>query len=51
MSRVQLALNVDDRLDRGVNPAAGSGVGGCGTDADTFTQADQTASAGACCPV
>jgi hypothetical protein len=26
-------------------------VGCCGTDADTLTQADQTASAGACCPV
>jgi catechol 2,3-dioxygenase-like lactoylglutathione lyase family enzyme len=43
-------LDGKTRLDRDVDPGAGSSVGCCGTDADTLTQANQTASAGACCP-
>ena len=44
-------LDGKTRLDRDVDAGAGSGVGGCGTDPDTLTQAEQTASAGVCCTV
>jgi catechol 2,3-dioxygenase-like lactoylglutathione lyase family enzyme len=44
-------LDGKTRLNRDIDPAAGSSGGCCGTDPDTLTQAEQTASAGACCPV
>ena len=44
-------LDGKTRLDHDVDAGAGSGVGGCGTDPDTLTKAEQTASAGVCCTV
>jgi hypothetical protein len=44
-------LDGKTRLDHDVDAGAGSGVGYCGTDPDTLTQAEQTASAGVCCTV
>ena len=44
-------LDGKTRIDRDVDAGAGSGIGGCGTDPDTLTQAEQTASAGVCCTV